>query len=108
MEKINKTIKYNKLFASYKKLLSSTQQEILEAYFCFDLSISEIAENRSISRAAVEDALQKGCTKLEEYEEELHLVENKEEILKITAKLKKNAAKSEDIKDLEDIERRLS
>ena len=108
MEKIVKTIKYNKLFSSYRKLLSSTQQEILEAYFCFDLSISEIAENRSISRAAVEDALQKGCTKLEEYEASLHLVENKEEILKITAKLKENASNNEEIKDIEDIERRLA
>ena len=108
MEKINKTIKYNKLFSSYRSLLSSTQQEILEAYFCFDLSISEIAENRSISRAAVEDALQKGCSKLEEYEASLHLVENKEEILKITAKLKENASNSEEIKNIEDIERRLA
>ena len=108
MEKINKTIKYNKLFASYKALLSFTQQEILEAYFCFDLSISEIAENRNVSRAAIEDALQKGCQKLEEYEDELHLAENKEEILKITAKLKKNASNNEEIKDLEDIERRLN
>ena len=108
MEKINKTIKYNKLFANYKNLLSSTQQEILEAYFCFDLSISEIAENRNISRAGVEDALQKGCSKLEEYESSLHLVANKEEILKIVAKLKEKASNDEDIKDLEDIERRLN
>ena len=107
MEKISKTIKYNKLFASYKALLSSTQQEILEAYFCFDLSLSEIAENRDVSRSAIEDALSKGCSKLEEYEDKLHLSENKEEILKITAKLKKNASNNEEMKDLEDIERRL-
>ena len=107
MEKITKTIKYNKLFASYKPLLSSTQKEILEAYFCFDLSLSEIATERGISRAAVEDALQKGCSKLEECEANMHLVENKEEILKITAKLKENASK-EELKDIEEIERRLA
>ena len=107
MEKISKTIKYNKLFASYRALLSSTQEEILEAYFCFDLSLSEIAENRGVSRSAIEDALTKGCLKLEELEEKLHLVENKEEILKITAKLKENASNNEDIKDIEEIERRL-
>lgn len=108
MEKIVKTIKYNKLFNAYKPLLSVTQQEILEAYFCFDLSLSEIAEERGISRAAVEDALQKGCAKLEEYEASLHLVSKNEEILKITAKLKKNASNNEEIKDIEDIERRLN
>ena len=108
MEKINKTIKYNKLYNAYKSLLSSTQQEILEAYFCFDLSLSEIAEERGISRSAVEDALQKGCSKLEEYEANLHLVENKEEILKITAKLKENASNEEEKQDIEEIERRLN
>ena len=108
MEKINKTIKYNKLFASYKPLLSSTQQEILEAYFCFDLSLAEIAEDRGVSRAAIEDALQKGCAKLEEFESLLHQVESKEKILKITAKLKENASNNEEIKDIEEIERRLN
>ncbi len=108
MEKIAKTIHFVNLFSSYKGLLSSTQKEILEAYFCFDLSLSEIAEDRGVSRAAIEDALRKGCKKLEELEAELHLVENKEEILKITAKLKEKASNSEDIKDLEEIERRLS
>ena len=108
MEKISKTIKYNKLFNAYKPLLSFTQQEILEAYFCFDLSLSEIAEERGISRAAVEDALQKGCTKLEEYEASLRLVSKNEEILKITAKLKKNVSNNEEIKDIEEIERRLN
>ncbi|MCR4880273.1 MAG: DNA-binding protein [Bacilli bacterium] len=107
MEKIEKTIHYVNLFSSYKGLLSSTQKEILEAYFCFDLSLSEIAEDREVSRAAIEDALRKGCKKLEELEGELHLVENKEEILKITAKLKEKASNNEDFKDLEEIERRL-
>ena len=107
MEKIEKTIRYNKLFNAYKSLLSTTQQEILEAYFCFDLSLGEIAENRGISRAAVDDALQKGINKLEEYETSLKLAETKEEILKITAKLKKSGLNSEQKQDIEAIERRL-
>ena len=108
MEKIDKAVYFNKLLSTYKPLLSSTQKEILEAYYCFDLSLSEIATERNISRAAVDDALQKGCSKLEELEKEMHLVENKEEILKISAKLKKNASNNEVIIDLEDIERRLN
>jgi len=108
MEKIEKTIHYNKLFLAYRKLLSSTQEEILEAYFCFDLSLGEIASERGISRSAVEDALQKGCTKLEEYEAKLKTVENKEEILKLIAKLKENTSNNEDVKLIEEIERRLN
>ena len=108
MEKLDKALYYNELLNAYKSLLSSTQKEILEAYYCFDLSLAEIAEQRGISRAAVEDALHKGSIKLEEYEASLHNIENKNEILKITAKLKKNASNNEEIKDLEEIERRLN
>ena len=107
MEKISKTIRFNKLFNLYGKLLSSTQQEILESYFCFDLSISEIASERNISRAAVEDALSKGSKKLEEYESTLHLLENNEEIIKNCANLKKNLSNPKDLELIEDIERRL-
>ena len=107
MEKISKTIRFNKLFNLYGKLLSSTQQEILESYFCFDLSISEIASERDISRAAVEDALSKGSKKLEEYESTLHLLENNEEIIKNCANLKKKLSNPKDLELIEDIERRL-
>lgn len=107
MEKIEKTLKFNRLLSFYGVLLSPTQKDILEAYFFYDLSISEIASERGISRAAVEDALQKGSAKLEEYEDKLHHIENADEILKILAKIKENDVNPELLKDLEDIERRL-
>ena len=107
MEKINKTIKFNKLLSCYGVLLSSTQQEILESYFFYDLSISEIASERNVSRAAIEDALQKGCQKLEEYESLLHHNEKKEEILKNLAKLKENCVDIQQKQLIEEIERRL-
>ena len=107
MEKINKALRYTELFLIYGKLLSSTQKEILESYFCYDLSISEIALERGVSRAAVEDALQKGIQKLEEYEESLSLLNNRKEILEIIAKLKETALNPEQIKYLEEIERRM-
>ena len=46
-----------------------------------DLSITEISENRNISRAAVEDALRKGTNKLEYYEERLHVFDKKKAAL---------------------------
>ena len=46
-----------------------------------DLSITEISENRKISRAAVEDALRKGIKKLEYYEGRLNILKKKEAAL---------------------------
>ena len=107
MEKIVKTLKYNNLLSIYKELLSTTQREVLESYFCYDLSLSEIASERNVSRAAIEDALQKGCQKLEEYESLLHHNEKKEEILKNLAKLKENCVDIQQKQLIEEIERRL-
>lgn len=105
MEKINKALRYNELFLLYGKLLSSTQKEILESYYLYDLSISEIASERGVSRAAIEDALQKGTQKLEEYEENLSLFEKKENILKIINKMKEGELSPEQLSLLEEIER---
>ena len=80
MEKFEKTIKYTKLFNLYSPLLSNAQQEILNDYYFLDLSISEISENRGISRAAVEDALSKGNKKLDDFESKLHNLEKHERI----------------------------
>ena len=66
MANIDETIRYVDLLSLYGNLLSKTQKEVLEDYFSYNLSISEIAENRRISRAAVEDAIKKGKRKLEQ------------------------------------------
>jgi len=105
MDKLEKTLKYNSLLSIYKPLLSDTQRDILLAYYEYDLSISEIAVERNISRAAVEDAIKKGISKLDEFESKLNILEKKEKILKITAKLKENAANSNYFYEIEDIER---
>ena len=75
MEKIEKTIRYTSLYNAYHSLLSDSQKNVINDYYFADLSLSEIAQNRGISRAAVEDALLKGCNKLDELEEKLHVVE---------------------------------
>ena len=69
MSNFDETIRYVDLLSLYSNLLSETQKEVLEDYYSYNLSISEIAENRNISRAAVEDAIKKGKTKLEDYEQ---------------------------------------
>ena len=68
-----KFIYLNNLFSLYHSLLSETQKEILQDYYEYNLSLSEISENRNISRSAVDDALKKGTKKLNELEDKLHL-----------------------------------
>ena len=70
----------NELFDTYGVLLSESQQQMLEQYYVFNLSLGEIAEELNISRAAVQDALKKGIQKCKKFEEELHLLEKKNKI----------------------------
>lgn len=107
MEKFEKTLKYTKLFSLYKSQLSNTQAEIINDYFFLDLSLSEIAENRNISRAGVEDALSKGCKRLDELEEDMHLLRQKEVIKDKLKSLKEKSLNNSEVKEIEDIEKEL-
>ena len=107
MEKIERTVRYVKLFNIYKDFLTHTQLEIVGDYFLADLSLSEIAESRKISRAAVEDAVKKACIKLDEYEEKLHLLEKSNKLLKISAKLREKCLNDSEIKEIEELEKEL-
>ena len=63
------------LYDFYGELLTEHQKQIYEDFSLNDLSLSEIAEERGISRQGVHD-LVKRCNKiLKDYEEKLHLVE---------------------------------
>ena len=59
------------LLEAYEPLLTSRQSSIMDSYFRFDLSLSEISEIEGISRAGVLDAIHKSIQKLQEYEEKL-------------------------------------
>ena len=56
------------LFDIYKDLLTSTEQETFISYYMEDLSLSEIAENRGISKSSVGKTLNQAEEKLKEYE----------------------------------------
>ena len=99
-EILNYKLKYNELYHCYQSLLSDTQKSILEEFLVYDLSLSEIAENRNISRAAVEDAIKKGVSKLDSFEENLKTFEKKQKLLENTAKLKEIAGNSNSKEEL--------
>ena len=104
MDKIKKTVRYNSLLQIYGKLLSKTQYSFADAYFSYDLSLSEIAEAHDVSRSAVEDAIKKALKKLDEFEKELKVLEKNEKILDLIVKAK-DAEGDEKIQALEEIER---
>ncbi|MBO5577747.1 MAG: DNA-binding protein [Bacilli bacterium] len=103
MEKIEKTIRYTKLFNLYSGLLSDAQKDILYDYFFLDLSISEISENKGISRAAVEDALSKGTKKLDSFENSVKSLEKSEKIRSKVEELSKLAANEEEKKIINEL-----
>ena len=104
MDKIKKTVRYNSLLHIYGSLLSKTQYAFADAYFSYDLSLSEIAEAHNVSRSAVEDAIKKALTKLDEYEKNLKVLKNNEQILSLIEKAK-DLEGTEKIQVLEEIER---
>ena len=107
MDKLEKALKYTALYVIYKSQLSTSQQEILNDYFFLDLSISEIAENRSTSRAAVEDALGKGMNKLDELESNLRILERNKSIIEKLEKIKDKSLNLQEVLDIEEIEKEL-
>lgn len=67
------------LWDAYRGLLTPTQQEICELYFNLDLTLSEIADEKGITRQGVSECLKTCKKQLEEYEEKLGFVKRLED-----------------------------
>ncbi|MBP5177769.1 MAG: hypothetical protein ILP02_04220 [Clostridia bacterium] len=72
-----KDIRYVELFGVYKKALTLLQADITELYYVYDLSLSEIAEIKSVTRQSVADALKKSRQELDDLEQKLGFVKKK-------------------------------
>ncbi len=72
MEKI---LEQTLLYDFYGELLTEHQRQVYEDVVLNDFSLSEVAENRGISRQGVHDMIRRCSRSLEEYESKLHLVE---------------------------------
>ncbi len=101
MAEFDAVLKYSELLDLYQNLLSETQREVLEDYYCYNLSLSEIAENRHITRSAVEDAIKKGKKKLDEYEIKLGSLK----ALQLVRKIKANNNEPKLLAELDEVER---
>ena len=72
-ERMEKILEQTLLYDFYGELLTEHQRQVYEDVVLNDFSLSEVAENRGISRQGVHDMIRR-CNK-EEYENKLHLVE---------------------------------
>ena len=88
---------YNDLFDIYGDLLTDNEKENFLEYYQEDLSLSEIASNKNVSRNAIHKTLKIVIDKLNNYEAKLHVYEMKQalneaieldDITKIKNKLK--------------------
>ncbi len=64
-------IQFMRLWDLYGKLLTPNQQEITDMYFNLDLTVSEIAEQKGVSRQGVSECLALCKKQLAEYDEKL-------------------------------------
>ena len=66
---------YNNLFDIYGSLLTEKEQVTFRDYYQEDLSLSEIANENNVSRAAVQKTIKTVLDKLKYYEDMLHVYE---------------------------------
>ena len=64
-------IAFMRLWDLYGKLLTPTQQEITDMYFNLDLTVSEIAEQKGVSRQSVSECLVLCKKQLKEFDDKL-------------------------------------
>lgn len=72
MEKI---VEQTLLYDFYGELLTEHQRQVYEDVVMNDYSISEVAQERGISRQGVHDMIKRCGKILDDYEQKLHLVE---------------------------------
>lgn len=82
-----------RLWDVYNGLLTPTQQEITNLYFNLDLTLSEIATEKGITRQGVSECLKTCKKQLEEFENKLRFLSRLEELAKAASSL---AAKAGD------------
>lgn len=80
---MEKKVYLNILYDYYKELFTEKQQSYFEDYYYNDLSLSEIAENYSVSRNAVHNQLKIVENRLNELEDILSLYKTKQSIIEL-------------------------
>ena len=95
---IEKTQRVNRLLDIYENMLTNKQKEVMNMYYGYDLSLSEIATELNVSRTAVFDLIKRTTKLLETYEGNIKVLQLKEKLEKEIEKIDyKNKQKLLDI-----------
>ena len=74
-DSLNKLYELSLLYDFYGELLKENHKQMFEDYILNNFSLSEIAEERGISRQGVHDSVKRTSRQLLEYEKKLGLLE---------------------------------
>ena len=95
---MDKTLYLINLYDYYEELLTEKQREYFKDYYFDNLSLSEISENKKISRNAIHKVLKETENKLNHYEEILKLYKKSLKIKEIIKNIdKKTKEKIEEL-----------
>lgn len=72
---MEKLVEIGNLYDFYGKLLSEKQLQVVELYYIYDLSLTEIGDELDITKQGVSDTLKRAERRLSKFEETLGLVE---------------------------------
>ena len=76
-----KNLNISYLLDVYGPVLTDKQRDVVELYYCEDLSLAEIAEICGITRQGVRDSIKRGEAVILELEEKLGIVKRFQDIL---------------------------
>ncbi|MSS64343.1 DNA-binding protein [Lachnospiraceae bacterium WCA-693-APC-MOT-I] len=102
---MNEIVELSLLFDFYGALLKEQKRQIFEDYVLNDLSLSEIASDRGISRQAVHDTVKRCRKELEEYEEKLSLIKKFQSVKQDVHEIQSIAASIKEHDEIDKIQR---
>ena len=82
---MEKDFRYVELFELYQGLLTDRQRQIFSSHYCFDLSLSEIAEPDGNTRQSVYAVVKNVKAKLDEYERELGIYKKNQQLIELAS-----------------------
>ena len=92
-------VKQSMLYDFYGELLTEHQRAVYEDVVFNDLSLSEIAEERGISRQGVHDLIKRCDRILSGYEEKLHLISKFEKTRRMVEQIHQKTRQFKETKD---------
>lgn len=97
-----KELKFVMLLDCYGDLLTKHQKNIMELYYCEDLSLAEIGNPLGITRQAVRDIIKRTENILLNYEEKLRFAERLEKMRECFGKILETAGyiENENLKNI--------